>query len=130
MPAFGKRYKKHLATLHLDLQKVLNEAIKHWDFSILEGHRNKIKQNELYEKGKSKLQWPNSKHNSSPSKAADIAPYPINWEDHYRFHALLNRIIGIGAAFGINLRYGGDWDNDLKNTDQEFNDLVHLEIID
>jgi peptidoglycan L-alanyl-D-glutamate endopeptidase CwlK len=130
MPKFSKKSRDKLSTCHPDIQKVLNEAIRHFDFTILEGHRGQQLQDSYYEQGKSKLKYPRSKHNQSPSKAVDIAPWPIDWNNTYRFHAVANRIIGIGLAMGIHLKYGGDWDNDLKNDDQTFHDLPHLELID
>ena len=81
-----------------------------------------------YDQGKSKLKFPSGKHNSLPSTAVDIAPYPIVWSDHDKFRALANRVIGIGLALGIKLRWGGDWDGDLSFKDQTFHDLPHLEI--
>lgn len=128
MPSFGKRSKEKLATLHPDLQKILNIAIKYVDFTILEGHREKEIQDMYYEQGKSKVQFPNSKHNSSPSEAVDVAPYPIDWEDHDRFRALAFFIKGIGASNGITLRLGADWDGDFTAKDQTFHDLPHIEL--
>lgn len=37
MLKFGKQSLDRLATCHTDLQKVMNEAIKHYDFTILYG---------------------------------------------------------------------------------------------
>jgi hypothetical protein len=48
------------------------------DFKILCGHREEKEQNEAFNKGNSKLKWPQSKHNSLPSLAVDIAPFPVN----------------------------------------------------
>ena len=128
MYKFGKRSLEKLSTCDERIQRVLKEAIKHFDFTVLEGHRDQKTQDMYYEQGKSKLKWPNGQHNSIPSKAVDIAPFPIDWSNHYRFHALANRIIGIGLAIGVKLKYGGDWDNDLSNNDQSFHDLPHLEL--
>jgi len=130
MPKFSKRSEERLSTCHKKLQKVLNFAIKYYDFTVLEGHRNKEDQDEYYRLGKSKLQYPDGKHNSLPSKAVDLAPWPIDWEDHERFSMLANRIIGMGLAMGIKIRWGGDWNNNLSSKDQKFFDLVHLELVD
>lgn len=128
MPKFSSRSKAKLDTCDPKLQKVLNIAIKYYDFTVLEGHRDQKTQDMYYEQGKSKLKFPHGKHNSIPSKAVDIAPFPIDWKDHDRFRALANRIIGIGLALGIKLRWGGDWDGDLSFKDQSFHDLPHLEL--
>ena len=39
--------------------------------------------------GRSKLSWLESKHNCEPSRAVDIAPYPIDWDDRERFSHLV-----------------------------------------
>jgi peptidoglycan L-alanyl-D-glutamate endopeptidase CwlK len=134
MPKFGRRSKEKLDTLHPDLQKVLNEAIKHVDFSILEGHRDQATQDMYYEQGKSKLKYPNGKHNTIPSKAVDIAPYfknapHIRWDDARAFTHLAGVIMGIGYSMGVKLRWGGNWDMDDEFGDQTFNDLPHLELL-
>ena len=128
MPSFGKRSKEKLATLHPDLQKILNIAIKHVDFTILEGHRTQEIQDMYYEQGKTKVKYPNGKHNKVPSEAADIALYPIDWEDIEGFRALAFFIKGIAAANGIDLRLGADWDGDFTAKDQSFNDMPHIEL--
>lgn len=117
-----------LHTCHPDLQEVLNEAIKYIDFSVIEGHRNKERQDVAFAEGKSKLKWPHSMHNTLPSMAVDIAPYPIDWNDRERFYWLAGHIMAIAASKGIHLRYGGDWDGDGDIKDNRFQDLVHFEL--
>ena len=48
MPKFGKRSIKALETCDERLIKVFNEVIKTVDCSVLEGHRDQIKQNKFY----------------------------------------------------------------------------------
>ena len=67
--------KKHLDTLHSDLQVLCNYALKYWDCSVLDGPRGKARQNEAYKAGDSKLKFPDGKHNLSPSEAVDITTY-------------------------------------------------------
>ncbi len=98
--------------------------------SILCGHRTKAEQNALFLDGKSQLQYPNGKHNSIPSRAVDVAPYPIDWNDRERFSYFAGaRGIGVGASPGIAGRWGGDWDKDNKLKDNSFDDLVHFELV-
>jgi hypothetical protein len=130
MPAFGKKSTEKLATCDQRLQDVLNEVVKHFDCSILCGHRGKEEQNEAYHSGRSKLKFPKSKHNGTPSKAVDVAPYPIDWNDINRFHYFAGFVVGIAASKGITLRYGGDWDRDTQLKDNNFNDLPHFEIVE
>jgi len=81
MPHFGKTSRKRLATCHEDLQLVFNEVIKHFDCTIVCGHRGEADQNDAFERGNSKLRFPQSKHNQWPSLAVDAVPWPINWDD-------------------------------------------------
>lgn len=128
MPKFSQASKDRLETCHPDIQRVLNEVIQHIDFTVLEGHRGEEKQNAAFEAGKSKLRFPQSKHNNRPSLAVDIAPYPIDWQDWRRFDLLAGYVLGIAAHMGITLRWGGDWDSDHDMKDQTFNDLPHFEL--
>ena len=130
MPKFGNKSLEKLKTCDPRLQDILHEAIKIFDFSVLEGHRDEETQNRLVKEGKSKLEWPKSKHNPFPSKAVDIAPYPINWSDKGSFYILAGIVFGIAHEKGIKLRWGGDWDGDWSRSDQTFHDLPHLEIVE
>jgi len=75
---FSKTSKSRLSTCCEELQDICNELIKIMDITIIDGYRNEKRQNEYFEKGASSLKFPNSKHNKYPSKAVDIAPYPID----------------------------------------------------
>ena len=128
MPKFGKRSKRRLATCDERLQKVFNEVIKHVDCSILEGHREKERQNQLYDEGKTKVLYPDGRHNDYPSNAVDVVPYPVNWEDRERMTLFAGFVIGVANQMGINLRWGGDWDQDFEVQDNKFDDFPHFEI--
>jgi peptidoglycan L-alanyl-D-glutamate endopeptidase CwlK len=129
MPRFSSRSKEALATCHPDLQKVFNEAIKFIDFTVLEGHRGKEAQDKAFREGFSKVKFPNGKHNSKPSKAVDIAPYPVAWQDTERFVLFAGFILGVASMMGVRLRWGGDWDRDTQVKDERFRDLGHFELI-
>ena len=128
MPRFGKRSKERLSTCHKDLQMVFNEVIRHVDCSVLEGHRGEDRQNSLYEEGKTKVRYPNGRHNASPSNAVDITPYPVDWEDRERQTLFAGFVLGIARQMGIKLRWGGDWDMDFQVMDNRFDDFPHFEI--
>lgn len=130
MYKFGSRSKINLNTCDSRLITVFNEVIKHVDCSILEGRRDEKRQSELFEQGKSKIKYPNGKHNSSPSMAVDAVPFPIDWSDIERMRAFAFFVKGIAAAKGIKLRLGADWDGDFTCKDQSFHDLPHFELID
>tara|TARA_B100001029_G_scaffold628_2_gene458 strand:- start:20028 stop:20420 length:393 start_codon:yes stop_codon:yes gene_type:complete len=128
MARFGSKSKKNLATCDEKLQKIFNEVIKHVDCSVLEGHRSKERQNKLYEEGKTKVKYPMGRHNSSPSRAVDVTPYPIDWEDRERQTLFAGFVLGIARSMGIKLRWGGDWDQDFEVKDNRFDDFPHFEI--
>ncbi|GIW77867.1 MAG: peptidase [Phycisphaerae bacterium] len=130
MPSFSRISLERLETVDPRLREVLEEAIKHFDFTVLCGHRGKEEQNRLYSSGRTKVMWPDSKHNTYPSLAVDVAPYPIDWGDRERFYYLAGLIMGIAASKGLRLRWGGDWDMDGKFDDNRFDDLPHFEIVE
>tara|TARA_R100000805_G_C3563277_1_gene71467 strand:+ start:221 stop:601 length:381 start_codon:yes stop_codon:yes gene_type:complete len=126
MPKFGKRSKDRLKGVNPKLVNILNELIKIMDVTIIEGLRSKERQKELLAQGKSKTKY--SKH--LEGKAVDLAPYPIDWEDRERFHYMGGMLRGIAKQLNINVRWGGDWDNDGEIKDNSFDDLVHVELLD
>ena len=128
MPYFGKSSKKRLNTCDNKLQKVFNEVIKHVDCSVLEGHREKDRQNKLYEEGKTKVKYPDGRHNRQPSSAVDVTPYPVDWEDRERQTLFAGFVIGVASQMNINLRWGGDWDQDFQVVDNRFDDFPHFEL--
>ena len=128
MPSFGKKSRENLSTCHEDLQTVFNEVIKHVDCSILEGHRSGERQDKLFAEGKTKVKYPNGRHNANPSNAVDVAPYPIDWDDRERFHLFAGFVIGIAKSMGITLRWGGDWNMNFEVDDNQFDDFPHFEL--
>jgi peptidoglycan L-alanyl-D-glutamate endopeptidase CwlK len=128
MPRYSKRSKERLATCDEKLQGVFNEVIKHVDCSILEGHRSKERQNKLYDEGRTKVRYPDGRHNADPSKAVDVTPYPVNWEDRERQTLFAGFVLGIARGMGLRLRWGGDWDQDFQVMDNRFDDFPHFEI--
>ena len=123
---FGRRSRKRLEGVDAKLVNVLNELIKIMYVTVIEGVRSEERQRELLKKGATKVKY--SKHMSG--KAVDIAPYPIDWEDRERFHYMGGMLRGIGQQLGIRVRWGGDWDSDGEIKDNNFDDLVHVEILD
>jgi len=131
MAKFGTRSKKNRDTCDERLIKILDEAIELYDFSVLCGYRTEEEQNRLYQQGRSKLRYPNSNHNTNPSKAVDIVPYPVDWDDTKRFTYLAGLIIAIGHKNGVKIRWGGNWNmNYTIIDDQDFDDLPHFEIVE
>jgi len=133
-------------------------AIREWDFMVLEGHRDRAKQDAMVAAGTSTLKWPHSKHNAMPSLAMDVAPwYPenpngIDWrtdaelmkaahngdwravkiilENIKRWYALAAFLRGVAHALGIKIRSGADWNGDQRFNDHSLIDLPHIELVE
>jgi len=130
MYKYSKRSAERLATCHPDIQKVMNEVIKFYDCTIIEGIRTKETQEEYVRTGKSKTM--NSRHlkqNDGYSHAIDVIAYPIKWNDNPRNYLFAGVVIGISKMLGVDLRAGADWDGDGETSDQTFNDIVHFELV-
>ena len=128
MPKFGNTSLRRLKTCDARIVKVFQTVVKTFDCTVLEGHRTRARQKELVAEGKSKTM--KSKHLYEPSRAIDIAPYPIDWEDRERFTYFAGFVMGVASQLGIDLRWGGDWDQDTEVKDNRFDDLVHFELMD
>jgi len=135
---YGKSSREKLATVTPLLRQVLENVLRMniMDISILYGVREKAEQDKLYAAKKSKLKWPDSKHNIQQdwwkSRAVDAAPF-INGKVSYNYNHccyLAGLVMGEANRMGIAVRWGGDWDMDGEAiTDQTFNDLLHYEIV-
>ena len=104
----------------------MDSVIVDTDFSVICGHRGEKEQNEAYSTGNSKLKYPKSKHNSMPSMAVDIVPYPLDWKNIDSFKALAVEVkkvwdkIPTAEREGFDLSWGGDW--------KTFKDMPHYEL--
>jgi len=129
---FGQTSAKNYATVTPGLRRVADRVLGYgiMDFSIVCGYRDKGEQNRLFKLRKSKVLWPNSKHNHLPAKAMDCVPFVgrrLSWN---KLHCcvLAGLILAAGREEGMRLRWGGNWDMDSEPiTDQDFQDLVHFE---
>lgn len=137
MPTFGKTSKDRLLTCHKELQILFFEVIKNYDCTIVCGHRNKEDQERAFAEKKSKVHFPNSKHNSEPSLAVDAAAYEVNSIDWTPRQALFFAGYVKGVADKLydaeimkhRVRIGADWNGDYNIDDQTFNDYPHFELI-
>lgn len=129
MNKFSKTSMQRLKTCEPEIQELMHHVLQVHDCTILEGHRNEETQNEYYRTGKSKVRYPDGKHNTYPSRAVDAAPYPIDWNDIKRFYYFAGMVKAAAYNMGISIRWGGDWDGDNDLNDQTFMDLVHFELI-
>lgn len=130
MAEFTRRSQSKLDTCDERLQRLFAAVVEYVDCTVIIGHRPQEAQDRAFELKLSKLKWPLSKHNSTPSKAIDVAPYPINWDDRARFYYFGGFVKAMAIQMGLKIRWGGDWDSDNDFSDQTFMDLVHFELID
>jgi len=134
---YSKSSLEKLETCHHNL-KLLFEVVlslKIMDVTIIEGYRGEKKQNEYYYANppKSKVKFPNGKHNKLPSMAVDAAPFispDISW-DKLHCCVLAGIVLTVAKLLRIKIRWGGNWDMDYEPiTDQDFQDLVHYELVE
>lgn len=142
MFSYGESSQAQLATCDTRLQAIAAAVIHIMDVKVLEGHRDEEKQNKAYAEGKSKVKWPNGEHNSLPSKAFDLAPYPVIWPtpemkkhnfEKYvkavaRFYLMAGVVMACAWFLKVKIRWGGDWDGDWDLFDQKFDDIGHFEL--
>lgn len=135
---FSRRSGQRLATVDTKLQRVMEAALETGliDISIIQGVRSKQEQNRYFDLGKSRVKWPNGKHNVySPDEkalAVDAAPFVngnISWDPRHCIF-LAGVVMSTAAKMGITLRWGGNWNMDGEPvTGQDFQDLVHFELM-
>ncbi len=103
-----------LVTCHDDLQLLVLDVAQRIDagelfvagirdITVLCGHRGKAEQEDCFKRGTSKLTWPHSRHNKTPSLAVDIAPYPIDWKDTGSFAVLRGFVLARAAALKLKI---------------------------
>lgn len=108
MPSFGSTSKKRKEECVYPIQEVLDIAIQIVDFTILCGARYEKEQHDAFVDGRSKVDWPNSKHNPKPenfnlSEAVDVAPYysekpNVRWPDLYGTAVQIYKTVNLNIA--------------------------------
>jgi hypothetical protein len=101
--------RQRLATCHPDLIRVVTPASKRFKLAVICGHRGKEDQDRAFREKRSKVRWPNSKHNATPSLAVDLAPLPIDWDDEPRFKAMAMVVLEVAKEQGVKITWGGSW---------------------
>jgi len=130
---FSEKSQSKINECHKDIQTICDYLIKFIDFTVITGYRSPAEQLEKVKQGLSKVKV--SKHNSNPSMAIDIAPYPIDWKDRERFYFLAGYFLGTAkmlkeqGKIKHDVRSGCDWDRDGEINDNKFDDLGHFELI-
>ena len=154
MPKLGKFSLKNLETCDERLQRLVYNVAEIINITVTEGYRGPIEQNLAYERGYSKLKYPESKHNSKPSEAVHLVPYIpgigaligsqqqittlvlqmgrqrniINSWIREQYTMIAGIVWNEAHHLDLKIRWGGDWDRDLNLLDNRFDDLAHYEI--
>ncbi len=136
---FSDHSKAQRQTLHEDLRLICDRVLEFHDFRIDIGFRDEAAQNAAFAAGKSKLRFPQSKHNKTPSEAMDLLPFVngkfIGWNDLAQWRYFGGIVLGVAfmlnrsGDIGHTLRWGGDWNGDHDMSNQRFNDLPHYELL-
>jgi len=140
MASYGARSNRVLKTLHSDLQRIFETVLSMgFDHSLIEGHRDEETQNFYYDQGKSKLRYPGSKHNQSPSLAVDAMPWfvkrpHIDWGHSPSIYHFAGVVRGVASMLFHTgqishlIRWGGDWDKDFDVREKQWDDTPHFEL--
>lgn len=121
---------KNIKQCHPVLVVVFVFVLKYIDHKVTTGGRKKGPQNKLFKSGKSKVEWPLSKHNKTPSHAVDAYPWisgkiSFNQGNCIEFASIVKMC---SKKLGVPIRWGGDWNQDGDQSDERFRDLGHFEL--
>lgn len=144
MAKLSKISQQRLETCDPKLQQIINEVIKKIDITVINGHRTIAEQQTLFAQGRKLVNgrwikvgktvtdkdgtYNKSMHNYYPSKAIDIALYPVNWKDIDGFIHLKNIVFEEAKKLNIPLVWGADWDGDGNIAEHKLQDYPHFEL--
>jgi hypothetical protein len=100
---------QRLYTCHPKLVTLFKCVLNEHDCIIICGHRNEADQNKAFDEGKSKLRWPKGQHNKVPSRAVDVMPWPLEWDNHAKLDEFAKTVKYQAECLGIKIVWGGDW---------------------
>ena len=162
MNTWGARSQRERATSDARLNEVGDIVLEIKNHSVLKGHRDQYDQHAAFtsDPQRSKLDWPDGKHNELPSKAQDVRTYPnpptsslaedFAALEKYDSSPLFKRVLetlraqplredqlyllglykGVSHMLGYKFRTGADWDRDGEIADNGFEDFFHVEVED
>lgn len=133
MIPFGKTSMSRLLTCDERLQRLFLRVNEKFTCTIICGGRGKAEQDEAFRTGKSKLRYPAGKHNKTPSHAIDVMPDPVCWDETAKnieqLTLFAGYVLGVASEMGINIRWGHDWDKDMKPDTKGLVDRPHYELV-
>lgn len=122
---FSDRSLEKLANVDIRLQTLAKKVleISPFDFGITEGFRDIIRQNALFNEGKSKCDGINTLSKHQKGEAIDIMVYDENgkgtWQEKY-YYQVAGVFKAVAKQLNINIRWGGDF--------KSLVDMPHFEI--
>lgn len=141
MNTFSKKSQEQFFTCHPDLQTIARAVLQIHDCSFIQGHRDKETQDKYYANKTSHVQYPNSKHNTLPSMAMDLAPYKkgdntYDMENVLFFSGIVITVAKLLLQEGVishQLMWGGNWsvkaDHKFAFDRDGFYDGIHFELV-
>ncbi len=119
-------HQERLKDVHPDLVRLVEELGKMRDIIVVCGHRSDVDQAIAYQNGNSKAKPGQSKHNSIPSMAVDVAitldkGHSIPWREFELFTKMGEDAEYLAKKLGIKILWGGRF-NKLR-------DMPHIELV-
>jgi peptidoglycan L-alanyl-D-glutamate endopeptidase CwlK len=133
MASYGNASRGRLESAHPDLRRWAERLILRFDHTVVCAHRGEEDQEEAFRNGKSKVHYPDSRHNVYPSLALDLAPWDayrgvIDWDHPKRFILLAGMGLELAQSMELPITWGGDWDCDTFMRDHDFKDYPHYQL--
>lgn len=107
------------------LIRLITEVNNIYPVQVICGRRGEAEQNKAFAEKRSKLKYPESKHNKDPSEAVDIVPDPdfnpktLDWNQIEAFQVMLFAVELVAKRLKIKIRLGRDF---------SFKDYPHVEL--
>ena len=138
------RSKAVLAQAHPAWATIISAALNFIDLQVMESLRGKDRQDALKADGKSKLAYPEGRHNRTLdpklkeksldySDAVDLVVYPFGYTERGPKQIIFAAgiIVATAKSLGYTVRWGGDWNMDGEMNDRrgDFYDAWHFELV-
>jgi peptidoglycan L-alanyl-D-glutamate endopeptidase CwlK len=129
---WGPKSKANIKTLHPDWKRLLRRVKtrmteRELDCSVDCGYRGPLEQAQAVKDGRSFAPFPRSKHNTMPSIAVDILPYPVNWKKTSDFYRIAAIVLHEAHALGIGVKWGGMF---KRRSGKLFFDGPHFQLVE
>lgn len=111
----GEASVRQLDTCHPKLVRLITEVDRRLskrkviDLKVQCGHRGQLAQEQAFKDGFSAKHWPDSRHNTLPSTAVDITPYPQAWADNELIMFLVGYVLAVANDIDIEIDVGALW---------------------